>query len=256
MLKIIISPAKKMNRVDDVIEPEQLPVFMNQAAEIKNQLMQLSYDELKHLWQCNDKIATLNYERLQHMSLTTNLTPAILAYEGLQYQYMAPHIFDENQWDYVRKHLTILSGFYGLLCATDGITPYRLEMQAKLQIQDATNLYNYWKSTIYNTLSLGCSVIVNLASKEYSKVIEKYLDDNIKMVTCTFGELTDANGITKVKTKATAAKMARGEMVRYMAEHHVQDVGQLKNFDRLAYVYHEALSNAEHYVFVKINHMK
>jgi len=251
MLKIIISPAKKMNHAHDVIDWEQLPVFINQATEIKDHLKQLSYDELKQVWQCNDKIARTNDERLQKMTLNTNLTPAVLAYKGLQYQYMAPHVFDQSQWDYIRQYLIILSGFYGLIRATDGITPYRLEMQAKLQINEANNLYDYWKSSIYNALVANCSVIVNLASKEYSKVIEKYLDEKVKMVTCTFGELTEDNGKKKVKTKATAAKMARGEMVRYMAENHVQDVEQLKLFDRLLYVYQEELSSAENYVFVK-----
>jgi len=251
MLKIIISPAKKMKHIDDVIDWDQLPTLVNQANELKDHLTELSYNELKHLWQCNDQIASVNYERLQKMSLNTNLTPALLAYEGLQYQYMAPHIFDQSQWDYVRQHLIILSGFYGLLRATDGITPYRLEMQAKLQVNDTNNLYNYWKNSIYNALVADCSVIVNLASKEYSKVVEKYLDDRVKMVTCTFGELTELNGVKKVKTKATAAKMARGEMVRYMAENNVQDVEQLKLFDRLLYGYRKELSSAENYVFVK-----
>jgi len=251
MLKIIISPAKKMNHIDNVIDWEQLPALINQATEIKDHLNQLSYDELKQVWQCNDKIARINYERLQKMSLNTNLTPAVLAYEGLQYQYMAPHVFDQSQWDYIRQHLIILSGLYGLLRATDGITPYRLEMQAKLQVNDINNLYDYWKNSIYNALITNCSVIVNLASKEYSKVIEKHLDDRVKMVTCTFGELTEVNGVKKVKTKATAAKMARGEMVRYMAESRVQNVEQLKAFDRLLYGYREELSSTENYVFVK-----
>ena len=252
MLKIIISPAKKMNYNDEVIDWEQLPMFAAQAAELRDRLSKLSYSELKNLWQCNDKIAQTNYERLQKMSLTTNLTPAVLAYEGLQYQYMAPHVFDINQWNYVREHLIILSGFYGLLRATDGVTPYRLEMQAKLQVNDHKNLYDYWRSSIYNALIKDCSVIVNLASKEYSKVIEKYLDENVNMVTCTFGELTVVNGVKKVKTKATAVKMARGEMVRYMAENNVQNVENLKEFDRLLYVYHEEYSSDENYVFVKI----
>ena len=251
MLKIIISPAKKMNHNDEVICWEQLPLLLDQATKLKDCLSKLSYGELKNLLKCNDKIAQTNYERLQKMSLRTNLTPAVLAYEGLQYQYMAPHVFDESQWDYVRCHLIILSGFYGLLRATDGLTPYRLEMQAKLQVNDTNNLYDYWKNSIYNALIADCSVIVNLASKEYSKVIEPYLDDHIKMVTCIFGELTEINGIKKVRTKATAAKMARGEMVRYMAENNVQDARQLKEFDRLLYVYREEYSNVREYVFVK-----
>jgi len=251
MLKIIISPAKKMNHNDEVVNWQQLPTLLNQAAELKKHLSQLPYDELKSIWQCNDKIAKLNYDRLQKMSLNTNLTPAVLAYEGLQYQYMAPHIFDKDQWNYAHKHLIILSGLYGLLRATDGITPYRLEMQAKLQIKDATNLYDYWKNAIYNALTHDCSVIVNLASKEYSKIIEKYLDDRVEIVRCTFGELVDVNGEKLVKTKATAVKMARGEMVRYMTEANVQNVEKLKLFDRLLYIYSEEYSSNDNYVFVK-----
>ncbi|WP_242623717.1 peroxide stress protein YaaA [Intestinimonas massiliensis (ex Afouda et al. 2020)] len=43
---------------------------------------------------------------------------------------MAPHVFTAPQLDYVREHLHILSGFYGLLQPFDGVRPYRLEMQA------------------------------------------------------------------------------------------------------------------------------
>jgi len=251
VLKIIISPAKKMKNVDDVINWEQLPMLINQAGELKDRLKELSYGELKKLWQCNDKIAQTNYNRLQKISLNKNLTPAVLAYEGLQYQYMAPQVFDTDQWNYVRRHLIILSGFYGLLRATDGITPYRLEMQAKLQVNDTKNLYDYWKSSIYNALIADCSVIVNLASKEYSKIIEKYLDDRVEIVRCTFGELVDVNGEKLVKTKATAVKMARGEMVRYMTEANVQNVEKLKLFDKLLYIYSEEYSSNDNYVFVK-----
>lgn len=250
MLKIIISPAKKMNH-EDGMNWESLPVLIDKTSEIKTHLSECAYDQLKSLWNCNDQIATLNHERLQKMDLERNLTPAILAYEGIQYQYMAPHVFDRDQWHYVDKHLVILSGFYGLLKATDGITPYRLEMQAKLQVGLAKNLYDYWADSIYNGLKQNCSVIVNLASKEYSKVIEKYLDEPVKMVTCVFGERSEVNGKKQIKTKATAAKMARGEMVRYMAENNIQEVEQLKCFDRLSYAYSQEDSSESQYVFLK-----
>lgn len=250
MLKIIISPAKKMND-EDAMDWEGLPLLIDKASEIKARLSEFSYDQLKALWKCNDRIATLNEQRLQRMNLEENLTPAVLAYEGLQYQYMAPHVFDRDQWHYIASHLIILSGFYGLLKATDGVTPYRLEMQAKLRMDTAGNLYDYWGESIYNGLKQNCSVIVNLASKEYSKAIEKYLDGAVKMVTCVFGERFEVNGKKKIRTKATAAKMARGEMVRYMAEHHIQQVEQLKCFDRLSYVYSPEDSSESHYVFLK-----
>ena len=57
----------------------------------------------------------------------------------------------------------------------DGVTPYRLEMQAKVGIGDAKNLYDYWGERLYRSVIDDSRVIINLASKEYSKCIEKYL---------------------------------------------------------------------------------
>ena len=51
-------------------------------------------------------------------------------------------------------------------------------------------------------------VIVNLASKEYSKCIEKYLTPEDRYITITFCEKSG----NKLVTKGTYAKMARGEM--------------------------------------------
>lgn len=251
MLKIIISPAKKMMHQDDVFFPSQLPIFLEEATEIKAHLLSKSYDERKTIWACNDKIAQLNSERLEHMNLTTGLTPAVLAYVGLQFQYMAPQVFDYDQWDYVQAHLFILSGFYGLLNAADGVTPYRLEMQAKFSINGAKNLYDYWKNLPYEALSENATVIVNLASVEYSKIIEKYLAPHVLMVTITFAECVVVNGEKTFKTKATAAKMARGEMVRFMAEHQIKEVAHLKKFDRLSYTYCGEKSTDTNYVFIK-----
>ena len=61
------------------------------------------------MWKCNDQIAQINYERLQKMNLRMKLTPALLSYEGIQYQYMAPAVLEDGQWGYVQEHVCILS---------------------------------------------------------------------------------------------------------------------------------------------------
>ena len=43
--------------------------------------------------------------------------------------------------------MRILSGFYGLLRPFDGVTPYRLEMQAKLAVDGCRDLYQFCRST-------------------------------------------------------------------------------------------------------------
>ena len=56
---------------------------------------------------------------------------------------MAPSVFEIQQFEYLQNHLRILSAFYGILKTMDGVTPYRLEMQAKAEIEEKTNLYDY-----------------------------------------------------------------------------------------------------------------
>ena len=106
-MKIIISPAKKMNIDTDSLPVQSEPVFLRDAEKIKKYMQALSYEEAKRLWACNDKIAELNFARFREMDLKKNLTPAILSYEGIQYQYMAPAVFTEGALSYIQEHLRI-----------------------------------------------------------------------------------------------------------------------------------------------------
>ena len=247
-MKIIISPAKKMNVDTDVFGHTALPVFLSRTKELMDYMKGLSFSEAKKLWSCNDKIAEQNFERYATMDLERQLTPAIISYEGIQYQYMSPMVFSEECLDYVQKHLRILSGFYGVLKPFDGVTPYRLEMQAKASVGSFKDLYEYWGDSLYQELtSDGDHVILNLASKEYSKCIEKYVGKGDLFVTCIFGELIDE----KVVQKGTLAKMARGEMVRFLAENQVDTLEDVKQFQGLGYHLSEELSSAKEFVFIK-----
>lgn len=247
-MKIIISPAKKMNIDTDTLAFRSMPVFLSETEELLAWMRRLTFAEAKAVWKCNDKIAEQNYRRFQEMDLERNLTPAVIAYEGIQYQYMAPAVFGGAQTDYIQEHLRILSGFYGVLKPFDGVTLYRLEMQAKAS--EAGDLYKFWGDKLYREVAgeeKDGGLILNLASKEYSKCIEKYLTPEDTYVTVVFGELADG----KVKQKGTLAKMARGEMVRYLAENKVEDPERIKGFDRLGYCFEETLSNEKEYVFLK-----
>ena len=102
---------------------------------------------------------------------------------------MAPSVFEDSQFEYVQNHLRILSAFYGVLKPLDGVTPYRLEMQAKVGIGDAKNLYEYWGDMLYCSVIDNSRIIINLASKEYSKSIEKYLTLRDKYITIVFCEV-------------------------------------------------------------------
>ena len=247
MIRIIISPAKKMNIVEEGPVQVTTPVFLERAEFLRNTLKEMPFEDLQKLWSCNEKIALLNIERLHELKLDRNLTAAAVSYEGLQYQHLAPHILSDEGWDYISRHLRILSGFYGILKPTDGIIPYRLEMQAKLKTEYGKDLYQFWGEDICKELMDAPEDIhvLNLASGEYSKSVLPYLKKG-QYTTVTFGEFVDG----KVKTKGTFAKMARGEMVRWMAENQIEELEDVKKFDCLGYQYREDLSGDNEFVFV------
>ena len=246
-MRIIIAPAKKMVVDTDSFAVDGLPVFLEQTERLKAALQRMSPSELQALWKCNDAIAKLNTERLSAMDLRRRLTPAIVSYEGIQYQHMAPGVMETAQLDYLREHLLILSGFYGLLRPFDGVTPYRLEMQAKLSVGDCRDLYEFWGDTLARQLASETDFVLNLASKEYSRAVEPHLPKSVRFLTCTFGEHKDG----KVIEKGTMCKMARGQMVRWLAENNVTSWADIRAFDQLGYRFQPELSSENHDVFLK-----
>lgn len=246
-MRMIISPAKAMNTANDALSHQQLPLFLEEAQVLLDELQEKKYEELKDIWNCSDKLAMLNSQRVRKMDLCRNLTPAILAYDGIQYKYMAPIVFENKDFHYIEEHLRILSGFYGILRPFDGVVPYRLEMQAKLNSQKVNSLYDYWGRKLADQLCDETNCIVNLASEEYSKAISRHLPKDVQFITCVFGEMKG----DKVVEKGTLVKMARGEMVRFMAENKVKNIKGLKAFNRLGYAFKEHLSDEKKLVFVK-----
>ena len=246
-MRIIISPAKKMTVDTDSLPWRDLPRFLPETQVLRSRLREMSAQELKKLWKCNDQIAELNLERLEGMELLRRLTPAILAYEGIQYRYMAPGVFEEAAFEYAQEHLRILSGFYGILRPFDGVTPYRLEMQAKLSVGKSRDLYGFWGDSIAKALFGETDCILNLASKEYSLCVSRYLPEGVRFITCVFAQETGG----KLIEKGTVCKMARGEMVRWLAENQIQNPEQVKAFDRLNYRFAPEFSDDNRFVFLQ-----
>jgi len=246
-MKIIISPAKKINVDTDTFEAEGLPEFLDDTRILLKRIRGFGLEEAKGLWKCNDKLARLNFERFQDMDLEKCLTPAVMAYEGIQYQYLAPRVLTGDGLSYLKDHVRILSGFYGMLRPFDGVVPYRLEMQARLQVNGCRDLYEFWGDRLYRSLVKDDRVIVNLASKEYSQCIRRYVTSDDRFITIAFGEMAEG----KVRQKGTLAKMARGEMVRFLAQRWITDLAGLKGFRGLGFAYSDVLSDEETFVFAK-----
>ena len=120
-------------------------------------------------------------------------------------------------------------------------------MQARLSVDGCRDLYQFWGNRLARQLAFETDFVLNLASKEYSKAVEPHLPERVRFLTCTFGEWKSG----KVIEKGTQCKMARGQMVRWMAEHKIKGPENLRAFDQLGYRFREKLSAETHYVFLK-----
>ena len=106
-----------------------------------------------------------------------------------------PISFSEAEFDFAQKHLRILSGLHGLLRPLDLIQPYRLEMGTKFAVTAAKkNLYQFWGKKIAEQVNAdleasGSDVLVNLASNEYFKAIDKKALKANRVININFKDL-------------------------------------------------------------------
>lgn len=248
-MQLLIAPAKKMKRDLDGFAPQGLPCFLKEAERLKAELTQMTSEQLQTLWKCSDAIARENVERLKTMDLSRNLTPALFAYEGIQYQYLAPNVLEREALDYLQGHLYILSGFYGLLRPMDGVTPYRLEMGAKLAVDGCQDLYAFWGRKLADEVARESTFVLDLASKEYSRSVLPHLPPELPRAVCVFGEEQD--GI--VREKGTLCKMARGRMVRWLAQRQGSGPEDIQSFAELGFRFSPRHSTPEAFVFLREN---
>ena len=246
-MQIILSPAKKMRRDTDSLPPLGLPRYLDRTRQLLAHLQGLDLPALRRLLACNEPIAQLNYQRFQSMDLERDLTPALLAYDGIQYRYMAPTVFTDRELDYVQAHLFLLSGFYGILRPFDGVVPYRLEMQAKLSVAPFRDLYGFWGGSLAAALDPS-EPLLDLASAEYARAVLPHLPPELPVIAPVFGELRPDG---RVVEKGVYVKMARGEMVRFLAETGAAGPEALPAFQRLGFRFCPERSSPQRPVFLR-----
>ena len=245
-MKIIISPTKKM-KTEEYISPLSRPLFLEKTKEILSYLVSLTDEEKARVWKVKGKLLEENLERLNAIDLSSPGSPALFSYDGIQFTYMSPSSFTDDMLSYAEEYLRILSGFYGLLRPMDGIVPYRLEMESRININGKGDLYSFWGCDIARELEKEESLVVNLASEEYSKAVVPHLRKGVEVVTPVFLEEVKGSFVTK----GVYAKMARGEMVRFLSENKVSDKEGIKEFSIRGYRYSASLSSSERMAFVR-----
>ena len=241
-MKIIISPAKKLNENKVLLSNTSKVIFEKEANILIKQLQSYSVVDLKKIMKISDNLSKLNYDRFQNFDLNSeDSAPAVLLFKGDVYKGLQADNFSEDTLKYTQKKLRILSGLYGILRPLDRIYPYRLEMGTSLVNDRGSDLYSFWGDMVKNSLLSEMNkdeCLINLASNEYSKVLSLKSFDR-KVITPVFKDFK--NG--KLKVISFFAKRARGEMANFILSNRIVQVSDLKNFEYDGYRYSDEINN-------------
>lgn len=249
----VLSPAKTLDyESKPVIAAGKAPAFMHESSELVELLRSYSPESLSKLMSISDQLAQLNVERYKTWSLSPNASDvrsAVCAFNGEAYEAMSVATMPQVALDYLEDNLRILSGLYGVLLPSDALQPYRLEMGIPLKNSKGLNLYAFWRELIAPRIknelaSHEHKVLLNLASEEYFKAIDKKLLGT-PVITPVFED--EKAGTYKVIS--FYAKRARGLMMRYACENQVTDPDRLKGFAVNGYRYVPELSTATKWLY-------
>lgn len=250
---IVLSPAKRLDFAEaDATVPGTERRFLEDTASLAKTAKRQTKADLRRLMGISDDLAMLNAARFKAFDAeSTEGVQAAFAFAGDVYEGLKARDLDAKALSFAQDHLRILSGFYGLLRPLDRIQPYRLEMGTRLKTRRGTNLYDFWGDRISQQLNADAEgqsdpTLVNLASQEYFGAVDaKTL--KLPIVTPQFRE--EKNGESRIVS--FFAKKARGAMARFAIDERVEQVADLKAFNRDGYAFDKAASTDNEWIFIR-----
>ena len=250
---ILISPAKRMN-LEDVIETSKVtePFFIDEAETLVKKMRKRTPQEISKLMGISETLGKLNSQRFRDWSKDqSGARQAIFTFDGDVYSGLNAYDLSVDDLKIAQKYLRILSGLYGVLRPLDYLHPYRLEMGTKIKIGQYENLYGFWSKEVTKRINQEIiesksELILNLASNEYSKVIDRKVLSK-RIIDVIFKD--KKNGIYKVIS--FNAKKARGMMARFVIKNRIKDLKKIKNFRENGYIFSSEYSSANTLTFIK-----
>ncbi|MED5371214.1 MAG: peroxide stress protein YaaA [Myxococcota bacterium] len=252
----LLSPAKTLRTLEaPPTERFTHPALEEHVQELLEVTRPLSAGRLQELMHISADLGQLNQERFQSIGFPftpENAHPAVFAFYGDVYRGLEAETLSEADLEWSQEHLVILSGLYGMLRPLDLMQPYRLEMGTRLENPRGKNLYAFWKQVIAPRLSeqldaQGDRVVLNLASNEYFKAVNKKLL-GARIITPVFKDTKDG----KTRIISFYAKTARGAMARWFVENRVTDPAAVQDAEVMGYRFDPDLSEGDQWVFTRL----
>jgi len=243
----VLSPAKTLDYESPIpdLAPTR-PRFAKEAQTLAAAASHLTQKKLSELMHISPALAKLNADRFRDFADAPE-RPAIFAFDGDVYTGFDVKTLEEEALSFAQDHLRLLSGLYGILRPLDLMRPYRLEMGTRWAPRHK-KLTDWWGDRIGTALAEdvaadGERVVLNLASQEYWAGVAGHLPADVRVVAIDF---RDGDRFVSFH-----AKKARGMMARWMVEHRITRIDDMRGFDSDGYVFDAAASGDDVWRFAR-----
>ncbi len=232
-MKIIISPTKTMDEGFSQYLNDKEILFLSNHKKILSLLKKLSKKEIKKIMKIDKDLLDNTYINLKNYNELTS-SHAFVSYNGLVFKGLDKDSYKETEYRYIENNVRILDALYGVIEPGTLIKPYRLDMKMNIGV----NLYKFWDIKPY----FKNEIIVNLASSEFSKMVE-----GCNLVNVSF--LQEKDG--KFVNQATYSKQARGKFLNYLILNKIENIKLMKKYTVDNYVINQKLSTDTSLVFTR-----
>ena len=228
------------------------PEFLEQSRMLIQALARLDKHALAELMQLSPALTEHTLDKIQALATdAAPARPALFAFSGEAFRSLDAASLNEADLQFAQAQLRILSGLYGVLRPFDLIRPHRLEMATRLAVGTAKNLYDFWGELVTASLNRDLAreetpVVLNLASDEYARVVQK------KRLTAPWLDIQfkeESNG--RLRSVAIHAKRARGLMARFILRERITRAADLRAFSDSGYRFRPELSSEWSWVFAR-----
>ncbi|MGB3225499.1 MAG: peroxide stress protein YaaA [Desulforhopalus sp.] len=253
-MQIITAPSKTQKFNGRTYAQYTYPVLLDKTKILADQLKLMNRDELSRLLKTSERLTESTYQLIESFTLPfdpDNSKQVLFTFQGDAYSAIDADLYSTEQLHHAQQHLFILSGFYGILRPLDLMQPYRLELGSVLTVGKDQNLYQFWGDQITEIINQALmkskdKILINLASKEYSKVINKKKLQG-EMIDITFRQMHKG----RLKTIPIYSKRARGTMIHFAISEQIVTAEGLKEFDKGGYNFSSENSTATEWTFFK-----
>jgi cytoplasmic iron level regulating protein YaaA (DUF328/UPF0246 family) len=221
------------------------PLFQTEASRLRQLLATYTVDQIKDLMRVSDVLT----EKTLDMYTREVAKQAFWAYDGDVFKGVQAKSLDESAAVFAQAHIIVPSAIYGLVRPYDMISPYRLEMKAKLAVGSAKNLYEFWGDKLAHYVDQAANgEVLMLSSYEYARTMLPHLAATTRVVTPAFIDKKPNGEESQV---AIYNKMMRGVMARWVIDNKSDSLADIHLFTAHGYAYDADRSSEDKPVFYR-----